>query len=369
MTRNNLTAQWRNSRPTIRDVAEAAGVSTATVSNVVRGTCFVRAERQKKVLDAIETLGYSPNLMAAGLRARRSRMVGIVVPDITTSFFGSVVRRIEELASGSNYQILLADTQENGERELERVRALVQRQADGLILIPCRDSARTLEDIRKSKIPTVLVDRTVRDSELDIVSADNSAAAREGCRHLISLGHRKITFLVSDPKLRNITERIQGYREGMIEAGLSRSISIVAGGMTSDQAHTSLRRAFRQADRPSAIFAATHVMALGALRAIWETGCTLPAAISLLAFDDCEWMTALRPFLSTLRQPIAEMAQEAWLVLTERIQGHRLERVTREFPCTLVIRESTVPPDGRPRREGRRTQRNDFTTEAQRARR
>jgi LacI family transcriptional regulator len=97
------------SRPTIRDVANAAGVSTATVSNVLRSTRFVRAERHKKVLDAISLLGYSPNLMASGLRARRSRMVGIVVPDITTSFFGTIVRRIEELASGSDYQILLVD--------------------------------------------------------------------------------------------------------------------------------------------------------------------------------------------------------------------------------------------------------------------
>jgi LacI family transcriptional regulator len=330
-----------NSRPTIRDVAEAAGVSTATVSNVLRGTCFVRAERRKKVHEAIEHLGYRPNLMAAGLRARRSRMVGIVVPDITTSFFGMVVRRIEELASGSDYQILLADTQENADKELEQVRALVRRQADGLILIPCCDCARTLEDIRKSKIPTVLVDRTPANSEFDTISADNVAAARKGCRHLISLGHRKITLLVSDPKLRNIAERIQGCRQAMAEAGLSKFVRVVVGGMTSDQAHDALRRSFEVADRPSAVFAVTHVMALGALRAIWAAGCALPETISLIAFDDCEWMTALRPFLSTLRQPIDEIAQEAWSVLTERIQGHPIERVNRVLPCTLIIREST----------------------------
>jgi LacI family transcriptional regulator len=331
-----------NPRPTIRDVAGVAGVSTATVSNVLRSTCFVRAERHKRVLEAIESLGYSPNLMAAGLRARRSRMVGIAVPDITTSFFASVVRRIEELASGSDYQILLVDTQENPDRELERVRALVRRQADGLILIPCCDCARTLEDIRKSKIPTVLVDRTAANSEFDTISADNVAAAREGCRHLISLGHRKITLLVSDPNLRNIAERIQGCRQAMAEAGLSSFVRVVVGGMTSDQAHNALSRSFHVADRPSAVFAATHVMALGALRAIWEAGFALPETISLIAFDDCEWMTALRPFLSTLRQPIDEIAQEAWSVLTERIQGRPIERVNRVFPCTLIIRESTT---------------------------
>ena len=337
--RHRLTG---SSRPTIRDVAQTAGVSTATVSNVLRGTCFVRAERHKKVLEAIESLGYSPNLMASGLRVRRSRMVGIVVPDITASFFASVVRRIEELASGSDYQILLADSQEDADRELERVRALVRRQADGLILIPCRDCARTLADIRKSKIPTVLVDRTVAKSEFDTISADNVSAASEGCRHLISLGHRKIALLVSDPNLRNIAERIQGYREAMAAAGLSNFVRVIVGGMTSEQAHIALSRSFDAAGRPSAVFAVTQVMALGALRAIWETELALPEAISLLAFDDCEWMTALRPFLSTLRQPIDEIAQEAWTVLTERIQGRSIGRVNREFPCTLIIRESTA---------------------------
>lgn len=112
--------------------------------------------------------------------------------------------------------------------------------------------------------------------------------------------------------------------------------------MTSDQAHKALRRSLNAAVRPSAIFAATHGMALGALRAIWEAELALLETISLLAFDDCEWMTALRPFLSTLRQPIDEIAQEAWTVLNERIQGRPIERVNREFPCTLIIRESTA---------------------------
>ena len=331
-----------NLHPTIKDVAQAAGVSTATVSNVLRGTRFVSTQRRENVVNAIQSLGYSPNLMAAGLRARRSRIIGIVVPDITTSFFGTLVRRIEELVSGNDYQILLVDTQENADRELQRVRALIRHQADGLILIPCSDCARTLHDIGKSNIPTVLIDRTVKESELDTISADNFAAAREGCRHLISLGHRKIILLASDPNIRNIAERIQGYRQAMAEAGLSEFIRVVIGGMTSEHAHKALRQALLSKGKPSAIFAATHVMALGSLWAIWEAGMVLPETISLIAFDDCEWMTALRPFVSTLRQPIDEMAREAWSVLTGRIEGRQFEKVRREFPCTLVVRESTA---------------------------
>jgi LacI family transcriptional regulator len=332
----------RNPRPTIRDVAEAAGVSTATVSNVLRRTRFVGPARERKVRDAIELLGYNPNWVAASLRSRRSGVIGIVVPDITNSFFAAVVRRIEELAARSNYQILLADTQEDPAREKERVLALIRRQVDGLIVTPCRDQSETFEDIRKSKIPTVIVDRVETGTEFDCVSATNIEAAYQGCRHLISLGHRRVTMLVSEPLLRNIAERIQGYRRALAEARLSRFELIVVSGMGSEQARRSLRPILIGADRPTAIFAANNCLALGALRAIWETGLSVPETISLLAFDDCEWMTALRPFLSAIRQPIEEIALAAWSALSDRQAGRRVEPLWKELPCTLLVRESTA---------------------------
>jgi LacI family transcriptional regulator len=333
---------FRNPRPTIRDVAEAAGVSTATVSNVLRGTRFVGPNRQKKVRDAIELLGYNPNWVAASLRARRSGVIGIVVPDITNSFFAAVVRRIEELAARSDYQILLADTQEDPDRERERVLALIRRQVDGLIVAPCRDQSEAFNDIRKSKIPTVIVDRVEKGTEFDSVSATNITAAHEGCRHLISLGHRRITMLASEPLLRNIAERIQGYRNALAEAGLSRFASVIVSGLSSEQARKAVHPILAARDRPTAVFAATGFLALGALRAIWEAGLSVPEMISLLAFDDCEWMTALRPFLSALHQPIDEIARDAWSALTDRLEGKRVEPLCRELPCTLVVRESTA---------------------------
>jgi LacI family transcriptional regulator, galactose operon repressor len=334
----------RSPRPTIRDVAEAAGVSTATVSNVLRGTRFVGPAREKKVRDAIELLGYNPNWVAASLRSRRSGVIGIVVPDITNSFFAAIVRHIEELAAQSDYQILLADTQENPDREKERVLALIRRQVDGLILTPCRDPSETLEEIRKSKIPTVIVDRVEDGSEFDSVSSTNVEAAYDGCRHLISLGHRRITMLVSEPLLRNIAERIQGYRKALAEAGLSKFATVVVSGLSSEQAQRALRPILTANNRPSAIFAVTNFLALGALRAIWEAGLSVPETISLLAFDDCEWMTALRPFISVIRQPIEEIARTAWSALTDRQAGRRVEPLCWELPCTLLVRESTAGP-------------------------
>jgi LacI family transcriptional regulator len=337
-------SSFRDRGATIYDVAEAAGVSTATVSNVLRGTRYVRPDLQKRVQDAIAALGYRPNRTAKSLRERRSRTIGVVVPDITVGLFYGIVRRIEQRAAFTDYQIVLADTQEDFSSERDRVRALVQRQIDGLIIVPCRDDSPVLEDLRERGIPTVLLDRVGRDTDFDSVSADNAAASREGTRHLISLGHQRIVLLASDPSLRNIQERLEGYREALQEADLSAFEKIlVVGRNAADTVSPILKPLLQEDPRPSALFAVTQSVAIGTLKTIWETELDLPADISLLAFDDCEWFTALRPFLSTIRQPADDFADQAWSMLIARLNNDRSPKLHAEVHCNLVVRESTAP--------------------------
>ena len=167
---------------------------------------------------AIAALGYRLNRTAKGLRFRRSRTIALVVPDITVGLSYAIVRRTyEQRAAFTDYQIILADTHEDISSERDRVRALIQRQIDGLIVVPCRDDSPVLEELRQRAIPTVLVDRVGRDIDFDSVSADNVAASLHGTQHLISLGHRRIIILLpSDPSLRNIRERIEGYRQAPV---------------------------------------------------------------------------------------------------------------------------------------------------------
>ena len=336
-----------NARPTIRDVALTAGVSTATVSNVLRGTRFVGPARQKKVREAIELLGYNPNWLAASLRARRSGVIGLVVPDITISFFSGILSRIEELAAGSNYQIILADAQEKPEREQERVRALLRRQPDGLILVPCSDYSEVLQDISRHKVPTVLVDRGSAVLGFDSIDVNNFGAARQGVEHLLQLGHRRILAVATNLSLQNIAQRVAGFKAA-IETGQG-SGEVISCGSTSE-AHHEIGRILQHSTRPTAIFALTEQMALGSLRAIWGSGLEFPGAVSLIAFDDCEWMTALRPFVSTLRQPINGIAEKAWSTLLKKLQGNlqgnRQAGTKQQLECTLVIRESTTKPGG-----------------------
>ena len=328
--------------PTVRDIARAAGVSTATVSNVLRGTRFVGPELEKRVQDAIASLDYRPNALAASLREGRSRTIGLAVPDITTGLFTAIVRRIEKRAACTGYQIILVDTEEDVASERERIAALIRRKIDGLIVMPCHDDSPMLEDLRRSKIPTILVDRG-NAPDFDSVLGDNRPAAREGTRHLISLGHRNIMLLASEATLSNIQARLQGYRDGLAEAGLSMFENVVVvGANETDYVKPALDQLLTRQRRPSAIFAATQKMTTGALRAIAEAGLSVPNDISLLAYDDCEWFRSFRPFLSTISQPTDDFADHAWSMLMARLNNDRSPKLHKEVHCTLVVRESTI---------------------------
>jgi LacI family transcriptional regulator len=348
-----------NRGPTIHDVARAAGVSTATVSNVLRGTRYVGPDLQKRVQKAIDSLSYTPNQVAASLRERRTRIIGVAVPDITTGLFTEIVRRIEKRAACTDYQIILTDSEENVIAERARIGALIKRKIDGLIVIPCHDDSPVLEDLRRSEIPTVLVDRATEGTIFDSVMADNCLAAREGTGHLISLGHRNIMLLASEAGLRNIKERIKGYREALKEAGISDLENIVvAGANETDFVKPALEQLLRNESRPSAMFAVTQKMTVGALQVVAEAGLVIPKDISFLAFDDCEWFRAMRPFLSTVSQPAEDFADQAWSMLMARLNNDRSPTFRKEVHCTLIVRESTAQyhalPGGRlPEQVGR----------------
>ena len=330
--------------PTIRDVAGRAGVAPATVSNVLSGRRPVREQLRQRVLAAIAATGYRPNQLASSLRLARSNTIGILVPDLTNPFFAALVHHLEDLAAEDGYQILLAGSNENEARETDRLRTLLSRRIDGLIFTPARDETAALADHGAHLPPTVLTDRGLLHADFDGVGADNHDAVRQGCRHLLELGHRRISFVVTSVELANIRERAEGYRAALAEAGLAHHARIIAGGFEIEGCRAAVEQDLRRADRPSAIFAANHVATLGAVKAIRALDLDFPEAISLLGFDDTEWMTVLRPYLSVIAQPIAAMAETAWRLLQRRL-GDRGAPVTRTpLPCTLTVRESTRRP-------------------------
>ncbi len=333
--------------PTIRDVALRAGVSAATASNVVNGARPVGEASRLKVIEAIAALDYRLDRAASALRGRSTRLVGMVVPDITNVFFAGLVQGVEALAERDGYDLLLVSSNEDTGIERRRIEALVARRIDGLIVVPASDdSMASLKRAGQgSRLPpTVLVDRGADAPGFDTVRADCEAGGYAAARHLIGLGHRDIAILAHSKHLDNIALRIAGARRALGEAGLAGRERVVHGGHDLESLRGAIELELHRADRPTAIFALTNICALAAIKASRGLGLDIPGDVSIVGFDDFDWMCALRPYLTTVAQPKEEFAALSWRLLMRRLSGEGPSEVERlELPCTLKVRESTGP--------------------------
>ncbi len=337
--------------PTIRDVAQRAGVSVATASNVVNGVRPVGEASRRKVIEAIAALDYRLDRAASALRGRSTRLIGMVVPDITNVFFASLVHGVEALAERDGYDLLIVSTSEDAANERRRVEALVARRIDGLIVVPANDDSMVAlkggaDDSRLP--PAVLIDRGGQAPGFDTVRADCFAGGHAAARCLIDLGHRDIVVLTHSRGLDNIEQRIAGCRSALSEAGLDGRDRAIYGGQDLESLRGAVELELNRADRPTAIFALTNVCALASIKAARGLDLEIPGDVSIVGFDDFDWMSALSPYLTTVAQPVDDFAAAAWRILMRRLKGDAGTDVERiELPCTLKVRESTGP--ARPR--------------------
>jgi LacI family transcriptional regulator len=332
--------------PTIRDVAQRAGVSVATASNVVNGARPVGEASRRKVLEAIAALDYRLDRAASALRGRSTRLIGMVVPDITNVFFASLVHGVETLAERDGYDLLIVSTSEDAASERRRIEALIGRRIDGLIVVPADDESMTaLKGVDGSRLPpTVLVDRAAESPGFDTVRADGFAGGYAAARCLLDLGHRDIAVLTHSKRLDNIEQRIAGCRRALSEASLDGRARVLYGGHDLESLRGAIELELNRADRPTAIFALTNVCALASIKAARGLGLEIPGDVSIVGFDDFDWMSALSPYLTTVAQPVDDFASTAWRLLMRRLKGDAESGVERiELPCTLKVRESTGP--------------------------
>lgn len=328
---------------TVKDVAKLAGVSTATVSNVFTGKRRVNPALKAAVLKAAQELDYRPNAVAKSLRSRRTSTIGVAVPDITNPFFNEIIAGIEAHASQQGYQVILVSSNEDTACEVERVRALVDRRVDGLIIVPTRDGLPCAELLARKRLSVVMVDRGQPDAPADLITVDNEAAAYEGTCHLIALGHRRIGFLASTLDLGNIRERVAGFHRALHEYGLT-DLYGIRSGKTIPGSEATARALLQETPRPTALFCATNTMTLGAIRALRSLNLAIPDEVSLLSFDEFAWMTLVQPPLTTIKQPTADLAAQAWRLLMRRLAGDTSAPQHLRLSCTLEVRHSTAPP-------------------------
>jgi LacI family transcriptional regulator, galactose operon repressor len=330
---------------TVRDVARRAGVSVSTVSHVLNRTRFVSDELRERVLAAMDELEFEPNAAARMLSLKRSNTLGLIVSDIRNPFFASVARGVEDVAQERGYTVVLCNSDETLVREAACLKALQNRQVDGVLLASAGVADEYVARLVQAGYPIVLVDRDLPDLEISAVVLDNKGAAYSAVRHLIERGHRRIGMLSGRDSITTTTERIAGYEHALRESGIDPDPALVISGQSTSEGGTAATHALLDvAPRPTAIFSGNNLMSIGALHAISSRGLNVPQDIALVGFDDFPfpWADAFRPHLTTVAQPTYELGRQAAELLVDVLNGRSQSAPHRiVLDGKLVIRESS----------------------------
>ena len=310
-----------------------------SVSRVINGTRKVSSESERKVRAALERIGYEPNEAARVLKGQRSRVLGIVVPDLADPFFATCANSIQEAARVAGYVTWMAATAHSEGVEREVTEAMVQRHVAGLLVVPNGSHNRHFARAAQGGIPIVSIDRPLENVKADAVVVDNREATARATKHLIEHGHRSILCVTDDYAISTRMERIAGYSEAMKQAKLSAQVCAVGpvGGSLSVQ----LNFALNTSTPATAIFAESNLIAVQILHELQNRCLPIPNKIALIAFDDFDAATLIRPTVTVIRQPIAELGRQATDLLLSRLNKTGPSRSARiVIPTEFVLRES-----------------------------
>jgi LacI family transcriptional regulator len=333
---------------TIVDIAKKLGVSPMTVSRALRGGAEVSEKTRRRVLRCAQELGYRPNRWARSLVTRKTAMIGVVIPDISHSFFAEVTRGVEEVMSPAGYNLLLCDSCLDPEKEKDEIDMLVTSRVEGLIVASEQpeDSPGTFQRLRESGVPFVLVDRYFRRCNFPAVVVDDVEVGRLATQHLIALGHRRIAH-IRGPEFSPAALRYRGYQDALRACKIPINKKWVVPGRFDIESGSEAARLLLKADpAPTAIFAGNDPMAIGALRACREAGFEVPGDVSIVGAGNIEGSHHPNPFLTTMDWPRKELGRAAATILlkltSERNAGGNY--VIEKFFPRMLVRQSTAVP-------------------------
>jgi LacI family transcriptional regulator len=310
-----------------------------SVSRVINGTRKVSPETERKVLAAVRRIGYVPNDAARILKGQRSSVVGLIVPDLADPFFATCAQAVQQATRRAGYLTWMAASDHREDVERELTQAMTQRSVAGLLVIPSGLRNDHFAVAAETGIPIVSLDRPLQHVAADAVVVDNRAAAARATEHLIQHGHSSIVCITDDESIFTKTERIAGYSQAMSKAKLQ--VQVWSVGPISGPLSERLTFALQKADRPTAIFAESNLVAVEALHELQKRGIRIPERMALIVFDDFDAANLVRPAITVIRQPIAEIGKRAAEILCNRLKGTYTAAVsTIVLPTELVVRQS-----------------------------
>lgn len=341
-----MTGRTTTSPRTIRDVADRAGVSTATVSRVLAGIGHPRPDTSAAVLAAAEALGYRPSAIARSLRMRRTRTLGLIVTDIQNPFFPELVQAADQAARALGYSILLGSAAYDEERAVHYLNLMVDRRVDGLIVASSQLSERSWQSLLTSPVPVIVVNAEPANLPVTVISSDNAAGARLAAEHLISLGHRKIAYIRGQESYTADVPRMEGFRRACREAGLAASDTPeFRGDGQFEGGERAAAELLASRGDITAIACYNDMTAIGVLRTLRAMGRRVPADISVIGCDDISAASWVVPALTTMVQQKSDMGRRAIERLARALDDpdHVTEPEVIRLPMFLKVRESTGP--------------------------
>lgn len=331
-------------KPTIKQVAETAGVSIATVSRVINEIDNVNPETRDKILRVVSDLKYTPNPAARGLIMKRTEAIGLLLPDLHGEFFSEIIRGVDEAVQLQKYHLLVSSSH-NDRLEIEAALKFMRGRVDGIIIMsPQVDSDILLANLPKS-IPAVLLNCHINDPHFDTIVTDGFSGAKEMVSYLLGIGHTRIAVIKGGDNNSESQERLRGYQTALSEHGLAHNAALeFDGDFTETSGFEAAKKILKMEERPTAIFALNDSMAIGAIGAIREAGLRIPNDISICGFDDIPVAKYLSPSLTSVHVPIHDLGVMAINRLFSRLHNQSKDEATHIFVQTTVcIRDSCKP--------------------------
>lgn len=332
-----------NSNVTIADVAEIAQVSKMSVSRVMNGQPGVSDKTRQRILEVIEQTGYVPN-SGPNLRPVGSKLIALLVPDITTTYMGEILRGVSGAAERLNYGLMLytQGAMSNLQRTSYYLSILSSSLVDGVLLVVPHDYEVIVNDLKQHDLPYVIIDHHSNRGDEPSVIATNRKGVLDAMRHLLALGHRRIGFITGRMDIACSHDRLQGYRDGLAEVRLPFDPALVReGDFLQASGFQNTQSLLQIAEPPTAIIASNDIMALGAMDAAKDAGLIIGHDLSIIGFDDIDMASQTYPPLTTIRQPLAAMGETALDILVTLLQKRTVLSPRRELPTELIIRGST----------------------------
>ena len=361
-------ARKNSGKVTITDVAKQAGVSTATAGRVLGGYGYTSSKIKDQVFESAKKLGYQPNSLARSLITGKTNTIGVVAGDIQSPFYSTILRGISDVLRRHHYGVLLTNSDEVLAQEMDAVRLLQEKQVDGLIVAPCDKSEQShLVKVVEGGCPVIQIDRIVPGLEADSVTLNNRQAAKECIRTLIKAGHKRIGLiaeleLLTEGDLRSIAEgvisseldssayfpswqRFFGYVEAHLEEGLAVDYSLIGrvGAYSKELAKEKTTSLLTRNDRPTALFTTDGLLSAVAMETITQLNLSIPEDLSLVCFDDLDWMSFLKPGISAIAQPLYEMGYESAMLMMQRIEDRHAPYRHVCLSATMLKRGSVAP--------------------------